>query len=168
MKKHVLVREQFVPRQRSEVFSFFSRPENLGRLTPDSLGFQILTPSPIRMQRGAIVDYTITIAGIRSRWRTIITEYEPEHSFVDEQLSGPYSFWHHRHTFVSVDGGTLISDEVQYVVPFGWLGEIAHALFIRRQLETIFRYRENTIDRLFGRRDAVTPSAAVQKEGAVL
>jgi ligand-binding SRPBCC domain-containing protein len=150
MKPHMLICEQIVPRPVSEVFSFFARPENLELLTPPELGFSLLTPGPVTMQRGALIDYTIRVFGFRTRWRTIITGYEPERKFVDEQLLGPYSFWHHTHTFTEIDGGTLIRDEVRYLLPFGPLGRLVQPVLVRPQLDNIFRYRRGVIDSLFG------------------
>jgi ligand-binding SRPBCC domain-containing protein len=149
MEPHVLQSEQLVPRPRDEVFAFFARPENLGVITPPWLGFRILTPSPVPMERGALVDYVIRLGPLPLRWRTLITRHDPPRAFVDEQLQGPYSFWHHTHTFEEVDGGTLIRDRVLYVVPFGALGRVLERVLIRRQLRAIFAHRQRVISRLF-------------------
>lgn len=149
MEPHVLQSEQLVPRPRDEVFAFFARPENLGVITPPWLGFRILTPSPVPMERGALVDYVIRLGALPMRWRTLITRHDPPHVFVDEQLQGPYSFWHHTHTFEEVEGGTLIRDRVLYVVPFGALGRLLERVLIRRQLRAIFAHRQRVISRLF-------------------
>ncbi len=149
MRVHEFVCEQSVPRPRPEVFDFFARPENLARLTPPWLGFRILTPSPIAMKEGALIDYVVRLGPLPTRWRTLITGYEPPARFVDEQLAGPYSFWHHTHTFVERDGGTLIGDHVRYALPFGPLGEAAHALAIRRQLRAIFAHRRRVLAELY-------------------
>jgi ligand-binding SRPBCC domain-containing protein len=149
VKTYELSREQTVPRPRREVFEFFSRPENLGKITPAGLGFKILTPLPLELQRGSVIDYVLRIAGLPVRWRTLITAFDPPHRFVDEQLSGPYDFWHHTHTFEEVDGGTRITDRVRYTLPLGPLGELAHALFVRRQLRKIFEHRRKVTAELF-------------------
>ena len=112
-------------------------------------GFRILTPSPIAMKEGALIDYVVRLGPLPTRWRTLITGYEPPARFVDEQLAGPYSFWHHTHTFVERDGGTLIGDHVRYALPFGPLGEAAHALAIRRQLRAIFAHRRRVLAELY-------------------
>lgn len=151
MKVHELKRELWVPGSPDEIFKFFDRPENLSRLTPTTLGFKILTPGPIRMERGRLIDYTVNVLGIPQRWTTLITEYDPPHSFVDEQVKGPYSFWHHTHTFTPKDGGTLITDHIRYALPFLFLGNIAHWLFVKRQLEGIFGFRETVVRELFGK-----------------
>lgn len=150
MTIHTLSREQFIPAPVADVFAFFSRPENLAKLTPPELGFLILTPSPIEMKPGALIDYTIRIFGMRARWTTLITAYDPGRSFVDEQLKGPYSFWHHTHRFEEAPGGTMVRDEVRYALPFGPLGRLGHALVVKRQLESIFGYRAKVIGTIFG------------------
>lgn len=133
--------EQAVSRPIDEVFAFFDRAENLEALTPSTLGFRILTPSPIRMREGALIDYTLRIWGVPVHWRTLITHYDPPHRFVDEQIKGPYAFWHHTHTFTQLDGGVQIEDDVRYCMPFGLAGRFVHAAFVRRDLERIFRFR---------------------------
>lgn len=149
MKLYTLKRQQLIGRPLQEVFSFFSKPENLELLTPKNLGFEIITPSPIIMKEGAVIDYTIKIAGFPVRWTTLITSYEPPLRFVDLQLKGPYSYWHHAHTFTETAEGVLISDEVHYSMPFGIVGRVAHQLFVKRQLESIFTLRGSTIEIIF-------------------
>ncbi len=102
------------------------------------------------MHQGALIDYEIRLGPLPMHWRTLITNHEPPHRFVDEQLVGPYSFWHHTHTFTAVDGGTLIGDHVRYVLPLGTFGRLAHKLVVRRQLETIFAYRKQIVSEMFG------------------
>ena len=149
MTIHTLKKEQFVPAPLETVFDFFSRPENLSKLTPPGLGFVILTPSPIEMKPGALIDYTIRLLGIRVRWTTLITAYEPGRSFVDEQLKGPDSFWHHTHVFESAPGGTLVRDEIRYALPFGPVGRFVHSLTVRDQLEEVFDFRARVIVGIF-------------------
>ncbi|MBI5020580.1 MAG: SRPBCC family protein [Ignavibacteriales bacterium] len=149
MKIFTLKYEQYISRPRNEIFTFFSRPENLAHITPTALGFIILTPSPIEMRPGVLISYMIRIFGIRVRWISIITSYDPPMRFVDEQLRGPYSFWHHTHTFKEHQGGTLITDEVKYAVPFGILGRVVRRIIIRRQLDKIFSYRAEVIREIF-------------------
>lgn len=146
MKIHLLKQEQRIPAPLETVFPFFARPENLGKLTPGFLGFELLTPSPIPMHVGALIDYVVSVNGVPMRWTTGISEYDPPHRFVDVQLRGPYSFWHHTHTFEAVGEETIIRDEVRYALPFGPLGEIAHALMVKRQLSTIFNFRRHYLD----------------------
>lgn len=149
MKIHHLHKEQLIKRPIDEVFAFFEKPENLAKITPPSLGFEILTPSPINMQVGTLIDYTIRVAGIRVRWTTLITAHDPPRKFVDQQLKGPYSFWHHSHTFKETPEGTLIIDDVRYALPFGFLGNLAHLLKVKSDLEKIFTHRARIIEQQF-------------------
>ena len=128
-----------------EVFAFFGKPENLAHITPPWLGFRILTPSPVAMRQGALIDYQISLGPFPTRWRSMITAFEPPHLFVDEQLNGPYSFWHHTHRFEAKGSGTVISDEVRYLLPFGPLGKLVHAVTVRRQLQGVFSHRRGVI-----------------------
>lgn len=143
-----LYREVIIPRPIEEVFPFFSIPENLSKLTPPFLGFSILTPSPIVMGKHALIDYELRIMGVPTRWTTLITDYDPPHRFVDQQLKGPYSFWHHTHTFESVPEGTRMTDTVRYVIPFGIMGRLASP-FVRWMLRRIFDYRMIVIKQQF-------------------
>jgi len=145
MTPYVLERRQFLPVPPDEAFRFFDRPENLTEITPAELGFHILTPSPIAMKEGALIDCTIRVLGVPVRWTTLITSYDPPRGFVDQQLNGPYSFWHHTHAFRAVDGGTEMTDTVRYLLPFGPLGDLVHTLAVRRQLESIFDHRSQVI-----------------------
>lgn len=153
MSVEVFRREQLIRRPRAEVFEFFSRPENLARVTPPALGFQILTPSPIVMKEGALIDYQIHLLGVPLRWRSLITAYEPPHRFVDQQLTGPYSFWHHTHEFEEVPEGTLVRDTVRYSLPLGALGDLVAGRFVAGDLEEIFRYRRKVIASVFPETD---------------
>jgi len=145
-----LRRQQRVLRPLDEVFAFFDKPENLARITPGWMGFEILTPSPLVMRRGAVIDYALRLGPLPGRWRSMITTYDPPHCFVDEQLSGPYSFWHHTHRFEEIAAGTLVTDHVQYLLPLGPAGKLAHALVVRRMLEGIFDHRTRAVDERFG------------------
>jgi len=139
--------ELWLPRPLEEVFAFFSDAQNLETLTPPWVNFQVLTPAPIIMRPGVLIDYRIRIYGIPIRWRTEITEWEPPHKFVDVQLRGPYTLWHHTHGFAERDGGTLCSDEVRYR-PRG--GALMNWLFVRRDVERIFSYRKERLLQIFG------------------
>ena len=150
MNLHVLERTQVLRGDVETVFQFFREPENLARITPPRLGFRILTPAPIVMKEGALLDYTIRWLGLPVRWTTFISHYEPPHLFVDVQIRGPYAFWHHLHRFRAVAGGTEMTDVVRYILPYGPLGGLAHGLLIRRQLCRIFDYRSDVIGRIFG------------------
>ena len=145
-----LEQTQIVPTPRSEVFAFFADAGNLERLTPDFLGFKILTPSPIDMKVGAIIDYSLRLHGVSLKWRTRIEVFEPETHFVDTQLKGPYRYWHHHHEFEEVEQGTRLRDVVDYELPCGPLGTVARALFVRGSLERIFGYRQQAVKEIFG------------------
>ena len=144
-----LERQQFVPRPRNEVFAFFSEARNLEKLTPGFLNFRILSPLPIKMRRGALIDYQIGLAGIPMRWRTRIESFEAPVRFTDVQLRGPYRHWHHVHEFKDSAGGTQVIDRVTYSLPFGFMGALAHRVFVRRTLERIFEYRQQRMTELF-------------------
>lgn len=160
MTTHVLERIQLVPRPRAEVFAFFADAHNLERITPGFLRFRIVTPDPIAMHAGTRIDYRLSLFGVPFGWRTLIEVYEPGRRFVDVQLAGPYRRWRHLHAFEDAPGGTRMLDRVEYELPLGPLGDLAHALVVRRQLRTIFDHRRRVIDALLGAPAPVTPSAA--------
>ncbi len=141
----------WLPQPVDEVFPFFGDAHNLNVLTPPWLHFEILTPKPIPMQAGTLIDYRIKLRGIPMRWRTRISLWEPNRRFVDEQLRGPYLEWIHTHTFEPMDGGTFMTDTVRYRVPGGAL---INALLVERDVSRIFRYRLEALRRQF----ACTPS----------
>ncbi len=143
-----LIREVWVPAPLPQVFTFFSEAQNLEKLTPSWLRFSILSPLPIEMKVGTLIDYRIKLFGVPMRWRTLISAWEPQTRFVDEQLRGPYSVWRHEHRFAERDGGTVVSDRVLYRAPFAF---VAHPLLVRRQLRQIFDYRTEAIRSLFSR-----------------
>jgi ligand-binding SRPBCC domain-containing protein len=154
MKSLVLQREQWIPRPLVDVFAFFSDAKNLGVITPPWLGFQILIPEPIVMRSGAKIVYMLRWHGFPVRWVTEITRWDPPTRFDDVQLKGPYSLWHHSHSFQPIDGGTLIGDTVRYALPFGLLGRLAHACVVKAELNTIFDYRAEKVSELLGLRCA--------------
>lgn len=140
--------EVWLPRKIDEVFAFFADAHNLGVLTPHFLNFEVLTPGPIEMAVGALIDYRIRIRGIPVKWRTRITAWDPPHRFEDVQLRGPYRLWEHTHTFEERDGGTLCRDFVRYAVPGG---ELVRRLFVAPDLRRIFAFRRAKLEELFGR-----------------
>ena len=148
---HHLDRQQLLPIPVRDAWEFFSSAGNLSRITPKEMGFVIRPPFP----HGAIyigqrITYTISpVLGIPLTWVTEITEVDEPLNFVDTQLKGPYAIWRHRHTFEAVPGGTLMSDHVEYALPLGVLGELAHKAFVRKQLKAIFDHRERTLEKLF-------------------
>ncbi len=134
----------------TQTFRVFQDPRNLGRITPPSLGFQIASNTDIEMRTGAEIDYTIRWLGLPLRWKTLISAYDPPHSFTDEQLRGPYTLWRHVHSFEETAGGTVVSDCVDYRLPFGPLGAVAHRMVVARQLRAIFTFRQRAMDDLLG------------------
>tara|TARA_B000000441_G_C21709195_1_gene331311 strand:- start:362 stop:832 length:471 start_codon:yes stop_codon:yes gene_type:complete len=149
MKVYKLKFKQVINSSLDDVFSFFSNPENLSKITPEKLGFNILTPTPIKMKEGQLIDYSIKLLGKKIRWRTMITEYIPKVKFVDQQLKGPYSMWHHTHEFRDLDGKVEMTDEIYYVMPFGLLGRLVNFLFVSRDLNNIFKHRVEIINKIF-------------------
>ena len=149
MKLYSLHFKQTINRPIEEVFDFFSKPENLSRITPKKLNFKILTPTPIKMMKGQIIDYTIRLIGFQIHWRTLITDYNPPYSFIDQQINGPYTIWHHKHTFKKTANGVEIYDDITYSIPFGIIGRILHYIWIKKDLEKIFKHREKVIEQIF-------------------
>lgn len=148
---YTLERQQTIDRPLEEVFAFYAEPRNLALITPLWLGFRIVSPGPLVMRAGLVIEYRVHPLRVPQRWVSEITEYEPPHRFVDEQRQGPYALWHHEHLFAATPtGGTRITDRVTYTLPFGPLGRIAHALLVRRQLAAIFAYRDARVAALFG------------------
>lgn len=143
---HRLTRSQWIARPVPEVFAFFADAANLEAITPPFLRFRIVTPVPIEMRVGARIDYRLSLWGVPLRWRTQISTWEPGARFVDEQESGPYALWHHLHEFEAEAGGTRMRDTVTYRLPLGPLGDMVHALWVKRQLATIFDYRRQAIE----------------------
>lgn len=133
-----------------EAFTIFEDPYNLAKITPSWLKFVVTSKDRVQMRKGAEITYRIKWMGVPIHWKTIITEYQPPHLFVDQQAEGPYKLWRHRHTFEAVGNRTRITDHVEYSLPFGALGVATHSLMVRKQLLGIFRYRQQQIGKLLG------------------
>jgi ligand-binding SRPBCC domain-containing protein len=146
MKTFELHRELWLPQPLDHVFPFFADAANLELLTPPWLSFEILSPRPISMGVGTLIDYRLRLRGIPLRWRSEISAWEPPFRFVDRQVRGPYRLWEHEHRFESRDGGTLASDHVRYAVLGGTL---ANRLFVAPDLARIFDYRTAKMHELF-------------------
>jgi ligand-binding SRPBCC domain-containing protein len=141
--------ETIILRPLGEVFEFFSRAENLEKLTPPHLSFQILSDLPIEMKAGALIDYRIALMGVPFKWRTEITIWEPPHQFADNQLSGPYRLWLHEHRFEDHPQGTLMTDSLRYAVPGWFLESLVERFFVGPKVREIFAYRQEAILKIF-------------------
>lgn len=153
MATYSFEKEQKISANMKEIWDFISSPLNLSRITPEYMGFDILTENlPEKIYPGMIITYHVRpLAGIRMKWVTEITHVREGEYFVDEQRQGPYSMWHHQHHLIQIDGGVLMRDIVTYRPPLGFLGSIANRLLIRRQLEGIFNYRTRRMEELFSK-----------------
>jgi ligand-binding SRPBCC domain-containing protein len=137
----------WLPQPLEQVFAFFAEAENLQALTPKWLDFALVTPRPVRMQPGTLIDYRLKLHGLPIRWQSEITAWEPPHRFVDEQRRGPYRLWIHEHRFQTWDSGTHVTDFVRYAVPGGVLVD---RLLVRRDIERIFAFRRQKLLEIFG------------------
>jgi ligand-binding SRPBCC domain-containing protein len=145
-----LERDQVLPGEPVDVFPFFADALNLERITPAWLGFRVITPGPIGMGPGTLIEYRLRLHRVPVRWLTRIEVWDPPHRFVDAQVRGPYRLWRHEHSFSAAPGGgTLMRDRVDYELPLGPLGAVAHALFVRRDVERIFDHRAAAVDAYF-------------------
>lgn len=142
-----------LPISLDEAWEFFSTPLNLQEITPDDMNFNILTDiKGEKMYAGQIINYKVQpFSAVSMRWTTEITHVEHRKYFVDEQRFGPYAFWHHKHFFAEVEGGVLATDIVDYAIPFGPIGRLANALFVRAKLEGIFDFRSKKLEQMFGK-----------------
>ena len=145
----ILERDTLVPALRSDVFAFFSDPRNLARITPSSLGFEIVDAPARKLRRGDRIRYRIRLLGFRIPWTTHITKWIDGLSFIDEQERGPYKRWRHEHVLEDAPGGTMMRDRVEYSLPLGFLGTIVAGWWVRRNLRTIFDYRQRAIREMF-------------------
>ncbi|MEO7357969.1 MAG: SRPBCC family protein [Ignavibacteria bacterium] len=149
MKTHVHEKVIVIDKSLNEVFGFFSKAENLNRITPPALGFNIKTPLPIKMKAGTIIEYTIRLNGLKILWRSEITKWDPPYSFEDTQIKGPYKIWVHEHKFENIDGKTKMTDTIKYLSPGGIFEFIPHNLFVKRKVESIFEFREKILKDIF-------------------
>jgi ligand-binding SRPBCC domain-containing protein len=149
MQIHTLQRTQRLDGSPDDVFPFFADAHNLEAITPPLLRFRVVTPRPIPMGVGTLIQYRLRLHGIPVSWLTSIQAWDPPYRFVDTQLRGPYALWHHTHTFEPTeDGGTLMTDTVRYAIGFGVLGSVAHRLFVRRDVVAIFDHRATAVPAL--------------------
>ena len=151
MKIYRIKRTQFLPITLSEAWEFFSTPKNLAKITPEHMGFQILYISGgDKTYAGQIIQYKVSVLpGIKINWVTEITQVKEPHHFIDEQRFGLYALWHHQHHFKEVKGGVEMMDEVNYALPLGWLGRMAHWIFVKGEVNRIFAHRFIVLEKYF-------------------
>lgn len=156
MKTYNIKQVQFLPVTLEDAWNFFSEPLNLNEITPPSLRFRIEFISRRgKIYPGQLIGYSIRILpGIWANWLTEITAVKPGEYFIDDQRSGPYALWHHQHHFRPVPGGVEMTDEVNYAIPFGWLGRLANLIFVAPRLRTIFAYRRQILEKQFTKKTA--------------
>ncbi len=151
MKLYQLRSEQSLPINRKTAWDFLSNPYNLETITPDQMGFQILSGADKTMYPGQIIQYRVSpFKGYTTKWVTEITHVKEGEYFVDEQRFGPYALWHHKHFIKEIEGGVEMKDIIDYKIPFGLLGQFVHPILVKKQLQRIFSYREQKLIELFG------------------
>lgn len=152
MKIYRLHQKQNLPITKQEAWDFLSDPKNLKVITPDYMGFHILSGADRPMFAGQIIQYIVTpVLGIKTKWVTEITHVIDGEYFVDEQRFGPYSLWHHKHFIKEIDGGVEMEDIIDYKLPFGILGQLVHPILVKPKLKEIFDYRQTKLEELFGK-----------------
>ena len=151
MKIYTLHKKQNLPITQQQAWEFLSDPKNLKTITPDYMGFNILSGADRPMFAGQIIQYIVTpVLGIKTKWVTEITHVVDQHYFVDQQRFGPYALWHHKHFIKEIDGGVEMEDIIDYKLPFGILGQLVHPFLVKPKLEEIFNYRTKKLEELFG------------------
>lgn len=149
---YTIERIQRIPISLEEAWNFFQNPGNLSKITPSEMGFDILSEVPEKMYPGLFINYKVSpLFGIKMNWTTEITYVDAPNYFVDEQRVGPYSIWHHEHHFKEIQGGVEMLDRVNYKVPLGILGKLAHPLIVKPKLEEIFDFRIQRVEEIFGK-----------------
>src|SRR5690606_10955987 len=149
--RYQLFREQQLFCDLDTAWNFFSNPNNLSKITPEDMGFTVLLqPDSDKIYEGMLIDYTVSpILRIPLNWQTRITQVDCNKSFTDYQQKGPYKYWNHFHEFIPNDKGVLMRDTVDYELPLGVLGTVAHRVMVKKKLETIFNYRYSVLENLF-------------------
>jgi len=152
MKIYTFHRKQNLPITKAQAWEFLSSPKNLKTITPDYMGFDILSGADRPMYAGQIIQYIVTpVLGIKTKWVTEITHVVEGEYFVDEQRFGPYALWHHKHFIKEIEGGVEMEDIIDYKVPMGILGQMVNPILVRPKLEEIFKYRTEKLEELFGK-----------------
>ena len=151
MKIYTFHRKQKLPISVEKAWEFLSNPANLKTITPQYMSFDILSGNKKPMYAGQIIQYIVTpILGIKTKWVTEITHVKKNEYFVDEQRFGPYALWHHKHFINEIEGGVEMEDIIDYKIPMGLLGQLAHPILVKPKLEEIFAYRQTKLIELFG------------------
>ncbi|KOY50608.1 SRPBCC family protein [Polaribacter dokdonensis] len=151
MKIYTLHKSQKLPITLDEAWNFLSNPKNLKIITPDYMSFDIVSKIDRPLYTGQIIQYIVTpLLGIKTKWVSEITHIEDKKYFVDEQMYGPYSLWHHKHFIKEIEGGVEMEDIIDYKVPLGFLGQLVHPILVKPKLEEIFNYRQTKLLELFG------------------
>jgi ligand-binding SRPBCC domain-containing protein len=152
MKIYTLHKKQRLPILKQEAWDFLSDPKNLKRITPDYMGFNIISGADREMYAGQMIQYIVTpVLGIKTKWVTEITHVKEGSYFVDEQRFGPYTLWHHKHFIHEIEGGVEMEDIIDYKLPLGWLGQLAHPFLVKSKLEEIFNTRREKLEEIFGK-----------------
>ena len=153
MAAHSIKTVQKIPVSLEKAWDFFSNPANLQAITPANMGFKVISKHHgDTMYAGQIIEYTVKpMLGIPLYWMTEITQVKDKQYFIDEQRFGPYSLWHHQHHFKAIEGGVEMTDIVHYKNPLGFIGRLANSIFVKKKLDTIFNYRYQKVEELFGR-----------------
>ncbi len=156
MNIYELKRKQVINTTLEEAWEFFSTPKNLDLLTPENMGFKILNKESLgKMFKGQRIRYKVSpLLNIPLSWETLITDVKDYEYFTDLQLKGPYKLWRHTHYFKAVENGVEMTDELQYAMPFGFLGQIMHNLYVKDRLEEIFTYRYDKVEQIFNQKDS--------------
>ncbi len=158
MKLYQLKAKQALPISQKEAWNFLSNPANLKTITPDYMGFHILSNKDVKMYSGQIIHYKVTpILGIKTTWVTEITHIKEGEYFVDEQRFGPYALWHHKHFIKSTNNGVIMEDIIDYKVPMGILGQLANTLIVKKKLKEIFTYRYIKLEEIYGKVENTNP-----------
>ena len=151
MKVYQLHTIQQLPISLNTAWEFLSDPKNLKNITPEHMGFDIISGAERPMYAGQIIQYYVKpFPGYRTKWVTEITHVKDKEYFVDEQRFGPYALWHHKHFLKEIEGGVIMEDIIDYKLPFGLLGRLVHPILVKKQLDTIFSYRKQKLIDLFG------------------
>ena len=151
MKIYQLHKSQKLPISLKKAWEFLCNPANLSLLTPKEMNMTIISGADKPMYAGQVLQYSVTpLPGFKTKWVSEITQYKEEKYFVDDQLYGPYAFWHHKHFIHEIDGGVEMEDIIDYKLPLGILGQLAHPFLVKPKLEKIFQYRQQKLTELFG------------------